>query len=267
MMNSMNKSLTAMYGFFALVASSAMLEACINTDLEQAVNPMAQPLMAAPIKTSSIKYSGIEPQTVTDVNGNTTAVWEEYDGTRFNIWTMRRVAGERWGMASLLETDNAGDAYSPQVAVDGIGNVTAVWKQSDGKRFSIYANRYVNGAGWEGVKQIESGIANQVSANAPLVTYSAAGYVMVAWQEADGLNAKTWINHHKGDAGWGESKLMETTVADNAFPRFGFDANGLLTVVAQQPESAVALSSRKNVIKDSGFKQVSITASAINSAY
>jgi hypothetical protein len=257
-MNSMNKSLIAMYGFFALIASSAMLEACSNYDVEQAAQPLGRALLAAPIKTSSIKYSGLDPQTVTDVNGNTTAVWEEYDGTRFNIWTMHRVAGEGWGTASLLETDNAGNAYSPQVAVDGIGNVTAVWKQSDGKRYSVYANRYVNGVGWEGAKQIESGISTQVSANAPLVTYNAAGYAMVAWQEADGLNVKTWINQHKGEAGWGDAKLLETISVANDFPRFGFDGNGLLTVIAEKPESFSTKSSRKNVREDIGYKQVSI---------
>ena len=58
-MNSMNKSLVAMYGFFALIASSAMLEACSNTDVEQAVQPRGQALLATPIKTSSINYSGL----------------------------------------------------------------------------------------------------------------------------------------------------------------------------------------------------------------
>lgn len=203
----------AMYGFFALVVGSAMLEACGKIDIDQAVQPLSQPLLAVPIKTTSNKYGGLEPQTVVDVNGNTTAVWEEYDGMRFNIWTMRRVAGESWGVASLLETDNVGDAYSPQVAVDGIGNVTAVWKQSDGKRYSIYANRYMNGTGWEGAKQLESGVATQVSAGAPLVIYDAAGYAMVAWQEADGLNTKTWINHHMGIAGWGGAKPLLANAA------------------------------------------------------
>jgi hypothetical protein len=261
MMNTMNKSLAAMYGFFALVASSAMLEACSNTEIEQAVKPMAQPLLAAPIKTSSIKYSGLEPQTVIDVIGNTTAVWEEYDGKRFNIWTMRRVAGESWGIASLLETDNSGDAYSPQVAVDGIGNVTAVWKQSDGKRFRIYANRFENGKGWEGTKQVDTGVDSLVSAGAPSVTYDATGYAMVAWQEAVGISAKTWLNRHKGDTGWGEAKLIEsienTNVASD-FPHFGFDSNGLLTIVAQKPEPVIAMSLRKNDINGNGYKQVSI---------
>jgi hypothetical protein len=247
-----------MYSFFALIAGSAVLEACSKIDIEHAAQPLAQPLMAAPIKTSSGNYSGLEPQTVTDVNGNVTAVWEEYDGTRFNIWTMRRVAGESWGSASLLETDNAGDAYSPQVAVDGIGNVTAVWKQFDGKRFSIYANRFVNGAGWEGVKQIESGVTSQVSASAPLVTYDAAGYAMVAWQEADGLNMKTWVNRHAGDAGWGSAKQLAANAASAGYPHFAFDATGLITVVTEKSDRVTALSSPKNVNNKNGYKQVSI---------
>jgi hypothetical protein len=259
-MNSMNKSLIAMYGFFALIASSAMLEACSKIDIKHAVQPLAQPLIAAPIKTSSSNYSGLEPQTVTDVNGNTTAVWEEFDGVRFNIWTMRRVAGESWGTASLLETDNAGDAYSPQIAVDGIGNVTAVWKQSDGKRFSIYANRYVNGTGWEGVKQIEDGVASKVSASAPLVTYDAAGYATVAWQEADGLNTKTWVNRHTGDAGWSAAKPLVANAVSVAYPHFEFDAAGLLTVVAQEPERVITLSSRQKATKENGYKSVSISS-------
>ena len=257
-MNSTNKSLVAMYGFFALIASSAMLEACSNTDVEQAVQPIGQALLATPIKTSSIKYSGLEPQTVTDVNGNATAVWEEYDGSRFNIWSMRRVAGESWGNASLLETDNSGDAYSPQVAVDGIGTVIAVWKQSDGIRFKIYVNRFVNGMGWEGVKQIESGSATKVSANTPLVAYNAVGYAMVAWQETDGLNLKTWVNHHVGDSGWGTAKQHAANAASGDYPRFEVDVAGLLTVIDHKPDSVIAQSSTKNVIKENYYKQASI---------
>ena len=240
-MNSMNKSLVAMYGFFALIASSAMLEACSNTDVEQAVQPIGQALLATPIKTSLIKYSGLEPQTVTDVNGNATAVWEEYDGTRFNIWSMRRVAGESWDTASLLETDNAGHAYSPQVAVDGIGNVTAVWKQSDGNRFGIYVNRFINGKGWEGVTQIRSGATSQINFNAPVVTYDAFGYAMVAWQESVGLNSKTWVKRHIGDANWGATTEF-VAYAIGVYPRFAVNAIGQVTVVEEMPTQALSAS-------------------------
>lgn len=252
-MNFVNKSFLLVYVVCALAATSVVLIAHSETELEQAKMPTV-----SLVKTLSNKYSGLDPQTVNDVNGNTTAVWEEYDGTRFNIWTMRRAAGESWSTASLLETENAGDAYSPQIAVDGIGNVTAVWKQSDGKRFSIYANRYANSTGWEGVKQIESGIATQVSAGAPLVTYDASGYAMVAWQEVIGLNTKTWVNNHFGAAGWGAAKQLIANTTRIDYPHFELDKTGMVTIVAQKSEDGNNLAAIRKTVNDNGYKQVSI---------
>jgi hypothetical protein len=46
------------------------------------------------------------------------------------------------GAAALIETDNAGDAYEPQIAFDSSGNAIAVWYQWDGTRDNIWANRF-----------------------------------------------------------------------------------------------------------------------------
>jgi len=43
----------------------------------------------------------------------------------------------------LFETDDAGGAFSPQIAIDTNGNAIAVWYQSDGARNNIWANRWV----------------------------------------------------------------------------------------------------------------------------
>jgi hypothetical protein len=48
----------------------------------------------------------------------------------------------QWRTAQLIETDAAGDAHTPTVAVDLHGNVTAVWRQSDGTRYNIWSNMY-----------------------------------------------------------------------------------------------------------------------------
>ena len=45
-----------------------------------------------------------------------------------------------WGTAQLIEMDDSGDAYSPQVEVDGSENAIAVWAQDDGTRESIWSN-------------------------------------------------------------------------------------------------------------------------------
>ena len=77
-----------------------------------------------------------------DGNGNALAVWYQSDGTHDSIWANRYVVGTGWGNATLIETDNAGDGAPPQIAMDGDGNALAVWLQSDGTRYNVWANRF-----------------------------------------------------------------------------------------------------------------------------
>lgn len=41
-----------------------------------------------------------------------------------------------WSTAQGIETTDAGDAWSPDIAMDSEGNALAVWYQSDGSRFN-----------------------------------------------------------------------------------------------------------------------------------
>ena len=68
-------------------------------------------------------------------------MWYQYDGGGSNIWA-NRFDGSSWGTAELIETDNAGDAFDPQVAFDNSGNAIAVWQQFDGTLDNIWANRF-----------------------------------------------------------------------------------------------------------------------------
>jgi hypothetical protein len=45
----------------------------------------------------------------------------------------------------MIETNNAGDAAMPQIAMDAIGNALAVWQQSDGAHTNIWSNRFESG--------------------------------------------------------------------------------------------------------------------------
>lgn len=70
-MSTMKKSLIAMYGFFALIACSVLLEACSSPEIVQAVKPMAQPLVVAPIKTSPAEQGDQLPKSAAEVTGET----------------------------------------------------------------------------------------------------------------------------------------------------------------------------------------------------
>ena len=77
-----------------------------------------------------------------DDAGNAVAVWRQYDGGFYSIYTNRFIKGSGWGKAELIET-RIGSADVPRVSVDPHGNAIAVWYNSDGYRTNIWSNRYV----------------------------------------------------------------------------------------------------------------------------
>jgi hypothetical protein len=84
------------------------------------------------------------PRIAFDADGNALAVWQQDDGTRWNVLANRYDASTNsWGTAQRIETDDAGGASHPQIAFDATGNAIAVWHQSDGTRFNIWANRWI----------------------------------------------------------------------------------------------------------------------------
>jgi len=162
------------------------------------------------------------PQIAMDSNGNAFVVWAQGDGTRTNIQA-NRFNGSSWGVAELIETDNAGDALWPQVAFDSNGNALAVWAQNDGVRYNIRANRF-NGAHWGSAEQIETD--NVEDAFSPQIAMDSSGNAFALWAQNDGTRTNIWANRFNG-IGWGVAGLIETDNAGSAFgPQIAFDSSG-----------------------------------------
>ncbi|NJM43693.1 MAG: hypothetical protein HC858_06420, partial [Brachymonas sp.] len=167
----------------------------------------------------------IDPQIAVDPNGNAVAVWRQLDGAVFNIWANRFTPSGGWGTVELIETDNAGNASSPQVAIDANGNAVAVWRQTDGSLNNIWANRFSPNAGWGTAELIE--VDNLGSAFAPQVTMNATGQAVAVWFQSDGVRQNIWANHFTPLAGWGTAALIETdNTGDALSPQVSMDANG-----------------------------------------
>ena len=87
----------------------------------------------------------MEARIVFDGSGNATAVWSHRDAAGFttNIRANRWTAATGWGTSVLI--DNFPDvARAPQIGVDGLGNVVAVWAQEDIPRTNIWANDFAS---------------------------------------------------------------------------------------------------------------------------
>ena len=167
----------------------------------------------------------MDPNVAFDANDNAIVVWEQYDGTRYNIWANRYDAVTGWGTATLIETDDTGNAVLPHVAVDANGNAIAVWPQSDGTRENIWANRYDAVTGWGTATLIETD--NAGDAWGPNVAFDANGNAIVVWEQYDGTRYNIWANRYDAVTGWGTATLIETDDTGNAvLPHVAVDANG-----------------------------------------
>ena len=169
--------------------------------------------------------SALYPQVAIDSGGNAIAVWYQYDGTRFNIWSNRYVAGTGWGIAQLIESDNTGNAHTPQVAIDSSGNAIAVWLHYDGLRYNVCSNRYEVGTGWGTAQLIENDNAGR--AYNPQVAINSSGNAVAVWYQSDGSRDNICSNSYELGTGWGTAQLIETDDAGNAFaPQVAIDSSG-----------------------------------------
>ena len=144
-----------------------------------------------------------------DGSGNAIAVWSQSDGVRDNIWSNRYVVGTGWGTAQLIETDDSGYAWEPQVSCDSSGNAIAVWSQSDGFRANIWSNRYTVGTGWGTAQLIETNDSGE--ALGPELSMDSSGDAIAVWYQWDGVRFNIWSNRYVAGTGWGTAELVEFT--------------------------------------------------------
>jgi hypothetical protein len=160
------------------------------------------------------------PQIAFDSSGNAIAVWQQSDGTRENLYA-NRFNGTSWGTAELLETDNAGNVQYPQIAFDSSGNAIAVWRQSDGTRYNIYANRF-NGTSWGTAELLETD--NAGNAQYPQIAFDSSGNAIAVWRQFDGITDNIWANRFDGTS-WGTAELIETDAGSAIRPQIAIDSS------------------------------------------
>jgi len=155
------------------------------------------------------------PQVGVDDQGNAIVVWEQFDGSVFDVWSNRYASGA-WGAApSRVEDFDAGHATDPDIGVAGSGNAVAVWAQSVGSRADLWSSGYTVGLGWGAAERIES--INAASAKGPQVGVDQEGAAVVSWLQSDGTEERIWSNQYLPSAGWSVATAIDSV--DRASPR------------------------------------------------
>jgi hypothetical protein len=209
--------------------------------------------LAVVINTDSHQGSATESQLAIDGQNNAYVVWSQNDGVRLNIWASRSDAKTRvWAPPQLVdETNNLGDAFSPQVITDSKANVVVVWAQVDGGVLRIWANRFIERLGaWGQAQRISSDLG--IEAKLPRVRADKAGNLMVVWRQEDGAGASISASRFNALTNtWAEPRSISSQrPLDDGFsgPEIAIDTTGKLVAVWPQSQdngitSAIAANS------------------------
>jgi hypothetical protein len=184
--------------------------------------------------------SGRDPRIAADSSGTAIAVWAQFDVTTStdHIWASRYVGGTGWGSATLIQTGNpTHQSNLPKIAFDASGNAIAVWNQGAFGSFSIYAARYVAGAGWGTEAVIETHTVGSGAASVSLGVDS-AGNALAVWQLTDASSfTDIWATRYTVGAGWGTATQIEpgNLRTGQAFnPQIAMNGNGQAIAVWQR---------------------------------
>lgn len=160
------------------------------------------------------------PQIVMQANGNAMVVWAQSDidvnGTTNNIWSARYSVNTGWELPEVVEINAAFFGASPEISMDGSGNVMMVWEKTD-LRSQIWAKRYSIDSGWEQSQAIEQAPYTSQGAFAAKIEVNAQGDAVAVWKQvsASGL-FDIRSNHYSVVDGWGTEQLIENNDSADA---------------------------------------------------
>ncbi len=172
------------------------------------------------------------PQLAVNPSGRAVAVWHQSDGVRENIWSSWSELGGDWEKPVTIESNDAGHASRPQVAIDPQGNAVAVWYQDDGSRIGIWANRFTSNASWGNPRRIDGDETGDT--RAPFVAMDSSGNAVAVWRQWRGEQAQIWANTFTPGPGWGSAQRIDAAGGDADSPRVGIDAVGRAVAVWTQ---------------------------------
>jgi len=167
---------------------------------------------------------------------------DQDEETHFSIWAVRHTPSGGWEPAECIQSDDpecgesnaAGDASQPQVAVDPRGDAVAVWTQfdADDESLSIWSNRFTTGDGWGGAGPVETDSNDLL---VPQVAMDTNGNAIAVWERFDGDRSSIFSKRQTPTGEWVELQDVETDDSGNAFfPQVAADAEGNAIAVWQQ---------------------------------
>ncbi|WP_043711962.1 Ig-like domain-containing protein [Corallococcus macrosporus] len=133
-----------------------------------------------PLHTQGNVISG--PQVAADANGNAFVVWSQHSPNfEWGLWCARYVSGSGWLPPQQLATEYGGGS---DLHVSPSGTATVVYGRTEGASTSVWARRFVPGAGWSSARRLDFASVTGYLGNLEVAT-SPLGNAAVIWTRQD----------------------------------------------------------------------------------
>lgn len=222
---------------------------------------VASPASAAPGWSRPMNVSGVmsigeeSPLVSVDSVGNATAVWQRYRGGKLIYESAVRQAGGPWSTPSRF-LGGLEDAYGLQIAVDPLGNETAIWGRRVGRSWVVQsATRSVAGS-WSAPVTLSA-----AGAGSALVAAGPEGNVTAVWilEREEGRRSVVQSATRSAGGSWSAPVTLSPPRKAARSPQIALDPQGGATAVWEEEYSGAIESSTRS---SGGIWSAPVTLSA-----
>jgi hypothetical protein len=197
-----------------------------------------------------------------DSAGNSSAVWQRYRGGKLIYETAVRQAGGPWSPPSRF-FGGLEDAFGLQIAVDPLGNETAVWGRRVGRSWVVQSASRSVGGSWSAPVTLSA-----AGAGSALVAAGPEGNVTAVWllEREEGWRSVVQSATRAAGGGWSAPVNLSPPRKAARSPQIALDPQGGATAVWEEEYSG-AIESATRSSAGSWSAPVALSAPGIGAAW
>ncbi len=168
-----------------------------------------------------------------DPYGNGITVFEQYTDGVYRIYANQFLPDRGGWQRPVIIDAGPRNAYMARVVFDHIGDAIAIFKQSDGNIYRIYANHFIRSKGWQKPVEIDLGTGD---ADGHQITFDADGNAAVVFEQKFMGIYRIFANQYRGKDGWQGAVAIDSGKSNGYFPYPAFDYYGNIYVIYYKEE-------------------------------
>lgn len=200
------------------------------TSIQSSTKPFGRSWQTKPDTLSSPGQNANSPKIAVDPKGNATVVWVQSNGNNTSIQSSTRLFGSSWQRVSDTLSSPGQNALNPQISVDFLGNLTAVWEQFNGTNTVIQSSTKLFGRDWQRIPDRLSSLGQ--NAKEAKIVLDPNGNATAIWLQSDGTNEIVQASTKPFGRNWQSRVDQLSSRGQNAKdPQISVDSQGNITAI------------------------------------